>query len=588
MVTQKKYFRVELRIQKKTLVIASIILLMINLGSISNQVVGKTLEFKIRTKIEFKSANDWNNIDLLYPNQYHTPEQLTEELLQISNAAPEIVDLFSLGKSIEGRDIHCIRITNEQNTLPKAGVLFVAQHHAREQITVEVILRFMLILVNTYGINPEITEYLQTEELFFIPTLNPDGLHYTLGNDSMQGDSWLRRNLHNFDDDRDGLLNEDPPDDENGDGVISEFSVIQKSTGNVVDYYLEGIDNDGDGKINEDPIGGVDLNRNYAYRWNDSSCNSGVGSDSTLPDYPGTSAFSEPETRAFRDFVKKNDRWFATAISLHSGINATYFPWASKAYWAETTLYSRISTDLVQILPENFITESELSELSESVGYTCAGEWGDWMYDKRNCLVPLTFEIYHNLSSDDEGKRVSFNNTHEIWRWDGIYGYFSPDESAIDAVWDDIKSVFLYWLRLTPRIKPTIKSVTGGKNASDTLKVKLSIVNLSPFIGTINELRVTNETCDSVTRRGSPVTISEIPAGEGAVEKIFEFELKQDFSIGTNLTLYIGNEFVGYTPITIEEKQIEETQPVTIGIIAPILALTVIVVLRFMKLSRKD
>lgn len=552
-----------------------VFLLTLNLGSVKNQVIELDLEYKARTIHNFKSAKDWYNIDLLYPDQYHTPEQLNEELLQINYSAPEIVDLFLIGKSIEGRDIYCVRITNELNPLPKANVLFVAQHHAREQITIEVVLRFMLILVNTHGINPEITEYLETEEIFFIPTLNPDGLQYTIGNETIQGDPWLRKNLRVFDDDRDGLNNEDPPDDTNGDGIISEFDVIDKNTGKIVDYYLEGIDNDGDGKINEDPLGGVDLNRNYDYRWNDSACNSGWGSDSTFSDYPGSSAFSEPETRSYRDFVK--DRWFATAVSFHSGINATYFPWASNPYWAEKTLYSRIYSDLMQILPEKYITEPD---------YTCAGEWGDWMYDKRDCLVPMTFEIYHNLSSEEEVEQVSYNSTHEIWRWDGIYGCFSPDESAINAVWNDIKPVFLYWLKLTPRIKPTIKSVTGGKNASDMLNLKLSIVNLSPLIGTINGLNVIKENFDSVLRKGSAVTVSEIPAG-GAVDKSFEFELEQDFAIGSNLTLFIGNEFVGYTPIIIEEKQIEKAQPVSIGIIVPIFALTMIVVLRFIKLDGK-
>ncbi|MHA1237416.1 MAG: M14 family zinc carboxypeptidase, partial [Candidatus Hodarchaeales archaeon] len=85
----------------------------------------------------------WEDISLIYPDQYHTPEQVVEELNLITATAPHIVEMSVLGQSIQGRDIHLMKITNEQNTVPKAGVFIIAQHHAREQISVEVALRFM-------------------------------------------------------------------------------------------------------------------------------------------------------------------------------------------------------------------------------------------------------------------------------------------------------------------------------------------------------------------------------------------------------------------------------------------------------------
>ncbi len=574
--------------KKKSFLTIILLILTIITSVNQNQAFELAPIYKIKKIKDPRIVRDWSSISLLYPDQYHTPEELIKELQQINDTASEIVDIFTIGKSIEGRDIYCLRITNEKNELPKAGVIFIAQHHAREQITVEAVLRFTLRLVNNYGIDNEITEYVDKEEIFIIPTLNPDGLHYVVGNETLLGDSWFRKNLRSIDDDNDGQIEEDPPDDTNGDGIISEFDIIDKNTGKFVDYYLEGIDNDGDGKINEDPLGGVDLNRNYDFHWNDSTTDSGWGSDTTQEDYPGTAPFSEPETQAYRDFLENKS--FASAISLHSGINATYFPWSYQPYWAEVDLYSLIRSDLQESLPPRYFgnpknLESKNHPRAEDDIYTTAGEWGDWMYTAKDCLVPMTFEIYYNTSSDDAVELDFENDSHQIWRWDGIYEMFAPVESAINALWDVIQPAFDYWLEITPRLKLTMDSVTGGKNKSDTLKVKLTIENLSPRIRTIDELNVVNEDFDSVLNNGKPVTISEISAGKTESES-FEFQLEEDLTEGMDLILHVGNDFVGYSSIIIQEDQIKAAQNVSIGVIAPLLAILTIVLIRFRKISK--
>ena len=97
-----------------------------------------------------------------------------------------------------------------------------------------------------------------------------------------------RSTVRPYDSDGDGLLDEDSPDDINGDGIILQmrWKVSENGT-HVIDpadksgrlmkqvsagegnYRVasEGIDNDGDGRINEDGIGGLDLHRNYAENW---------------------------------------------------------------------------------------------------------------------------------------------------------------------------------------------------------------------------------------------------------------------------------------------------------------------------------
>ena len=137
-------------------------------------------------------------------------------------------------------------------------------------MTVEVALRFILLLLNNYGEDDLITEYVDTQEIYIIPTLNPDALNVVVN----EGNHWLRKNLRPYDNDGDGLFSEDDVEDVNGDGWISDFLVYEKDyptqVRNINSYdweYWEGIDIDDDGLVNEDEVGLVDLNRNYPKFW---------------------------------------------------------------------------------------------------------------------------------------------------------------------------------------------------------------------------------------------------------------------------------------------------------------------------------
>jgi hypothetical protein len=570
----------------KNMLIVFCIFLAIGSWTTQTQTVLLVSSVQITPSFYFSVERDWSSISLLYPDQYHTPEELVEELHQINNTAPEIIDFFTIGESFEGRKIYCLRVTNEQNTNPKAGTLIIAQHHAREQISMEVSLRFLHRLVNNYGTDEKITEYIDSQEIFVIPSLNPDGLHYVLGNSTLLGDNWLRKNMRRIDDDGDGLFNEDPPDDANHDGIISEYRVYSKPADYwLLDYdYLEGTDDDGDLLVNEDPRGGVDLNRNYGYRWNDPTITSGSGTDTTSETYPGTAPFSEPETLAFRDFMENKS--FSTAISLHSGINATLFPWGSENYYAEYTLYNDLFYDIEDILPSKYLSYGGIQQL----GYKTAGDWGDWMYEAKECLVPMTFEIYHNTSSDAQEYVIVDNPTYKKIRWDGIYGFFNPREAYIDALWNDIQPVFDYWLDITPRLIINIESISGSKNSGDTLEVMVSIENLSPRLSTINDLNVVHSDFSSLLYQGSPVTISKVKA-QKTIGTSFYFELEAVLDSGDNVSLLLGNDYVGYTPIIIQEENVQEggvDQGTSFGFLTALLAIPVIIALKSINAKKRE
>ncbi|MFX0108025.1 MAG: M14 family zinc carboxypeptidase [Candidatus Hodarchaeota archaeon] len=498
----------------------------------------------------------WDDVSLMYEGQFHDPAEVEEEIENIHVLVPELVDLEIIGQSYLGRDITCLRITNEQIEIQKAKTLVVAQHHGREQITVEIALRFILQLLNGYGVDSLLTEYIDTQEIYIIPTLNPDALELVVN----QNNHYLRKNLRPFDNDNDGLFDEDPIDDANGDGVIYERHVFRKTGGEpeFLYQYYEGIDDDGDGLVNEDEVGCTDLNRNYDSYWGGTP---GSSPDPTSQAYHGAEPFSEPETQAFRDFAERHR--FAMAYSLHSGINATYFPDDANYHWLDPVLSYEVVEDFAEILPSSFNeiyeypSHSETTwqdEVAPDTGY--CGLWADWMYHERDSTLPICFELYHNESSDYEHsyELIWENSTHMEMEWKSIYGYFNPVESYIDDLWEEVKPAFNYLLRMTPRLRVDITTVSGTPGQGESISIDVGISNLSPRLGTVDEVELRSSNGD---------LLDSYAAVDGGSTDHYISSIPASFT-GDDYTVLVGNNFTGYVSVTIGS-----TNPL-FGILVPI------------------
>lgn len=239
---------------------------------------------------------------------YLDQNALTRELRALVSSSPS-AKMTSLSTTIGGRDIWVIEIANPGGmpVTDRPGVLMVANlegdhligsSHALETV------RYLLANATT----PAVKQVLDRQVVYVFPRLNPDGAELSFATVK----SGQKRNLRPYDDDNDGRVDEDGPEDLNGDGVISVMRVKDPTGEYMVDpadpramkkadakkgevgaykLYWEGIDNDGDGFFNEDGPGGVDLNRNFQH------------------DYPyfavdaGPHMVSEKESRALMDFM---------------------------------------------------------------------------------------------------------------------------------------------------------------------------------------------------------------------------------------------------------------------------------------------
>ena len=100
-----------------------------------------------------------------------------DTLLYLNTTYPDIVDVFRIGESWQGRTIYCVRLTSESQTQPKPKVLFVGYHHSAEPISAELPLYFVVQAATDYGTNKAVTRMIDLCEIYVVVALNPDGFH---------------------------------------------------------------------------------------------------------------------------------------------------------------------------------------------------------------------------------------------------------------------------------------------------------------------------------------------------------------------------------------------------------------------------
>jgi len=336
-------------------------------------------------------------------DHYHSYDEIVNYLLYLNASYSQFVDVFAIGSSIENRTIYAAKITDESVITAKTNLLIVGYHHAREPISAELAIYFIDWLL--FGTNNTVAPQLKEVAVFVVPALNVDGFNSSAVND------WQRKNSRPIDEDHDGVCDEDPPCDVNGDGFVG---ALYANNGTFIRW--EGNDTDGDGNL--DWAGGVDLNRNYSFKWN-ATVQSG-SNDPTAEDYRGTAPFSEPETQAIRNLVQKY--YFSFAVSLHSGTKLVLYPWAYTSDRArDFELLENMSARIGELVSAPHMQSANL--------YTSSGDFADWIYSTQGTLA-FTFEVYGD-SSAWHYLPGPVNDT--FWQV-GIKRAFSPSPEQISTV----------------------------------------------------------------------------------------------------------------------------------------------------------
>ena len=236
-------------------------------------------------------------------DRYRKPEELNAALRDLAKANPAVARVHALAKSAGGRELVLLEVGPETaktaKTLP--AVFVAANMEGTVPIAGEAALYLAKLVIGKADMRSDRTWYI-------LPCGNPDAAARYFAKPLYRD----ARNARPQNDDRDDAVDEDGPDDLDGDGLITQLRVKDpegawmavpgeprlmkradwsKGEKGVWKLHPEGLDNDGDGKINEDGPGGVNVGTAFPHLFKYHAPDSGP--------WPG----SEPETFAlFRFF----------------------------------------------------------------------------------------------------------------------------------------------------------------------------------------------------------------------------------------------------------------------------------------------
>ncbi|MDO8804577.1 MAG: M14 family metallopeptidase [Elusimicrobiota bacterium] len=264
---------------------------------------------------------------------YHNFKETVDLLKQMAAANPDIASLFSIGKTVEGRDIWCLRINSSakgEAVSSKPGALYIGNHHAREHLSNEVPLLLAAWLFDHKN-DADIKKYISTLDIYIIPMLNPDGAENDIKTGSYR---YYRKNM----------------------------------------------------SMNSDKSRGVDLNRNYDSWWCQAGASTYPGSDT----YCGPKAFSEPESQAVKRFTEARKN-LKTHISYHSYASEILYPWGGSdddiPNAKDRQAFINIGAAMGKLTGYRSYKSSEM--------YIATGDSCDWAYAAAG-IFAFTFELEGN------------------------------------------------------------------------------------------------------------------------------------------------------------------------------------------------
>lgn len=289
---------------------------------------------------EFPVPENW---ELGSMGGFYTYQQVLDKLDFMAEQWPDLItvrtpineDLLSHN----GNPIWWIKISdnpNEQEDEPQ--VLYTGLHHAREGIGVQQMIYFMLHLLENYESSEEIQTLVNSRELYFVPVINPDGYLYNEQTNPNGGGMWRKNRLNNG----------------------GSF--------------------------------GVDINRNYGYKWglDDNGSSPNPGSDT----YRGPSAFSEPETQNMKQFIEEHN--FKIALNYHSYSNLLLYPWGYQdAPCPDDAIFNAHAQMMTR--DNNYVYGAGSSTI-----YPTNGGSDDWMYGDSESRDPV-FAYTPELGSSSDG-----------------------------------------------------------------------------------------------------------------------------------------------------------------------------------------
>jgi carboxypeptidase T len=277
-------------------------------------------------------------------SRYHSYAEMLAVLQATEAAHPDIVHIFSIGQSYLGREMWAAKVSDNVATdEPEPEVLLDSLHHAREHLSLEQNLAVLGWLTDDYGTDPQITNIVNSREIWIVFAVNPDGAEFDLTGDPYR--AWRKNRQPNA------------------------------------------------GSTHR----GTDLNRNYGYKW---GCCGGSSASKASATYRGKSAFSAPETQAMRDFMLSRRiggvQQIKTAITFHTAGEQILWPYGytKKDVPGDMTVDDQAA---LAAMGRKMARMNGYHPMQSSGLYITDGDEIDWAYGSQRIWM-YTFELYPSHS----------------------------------------------------------------------------------------------------------------------------------------------------------------------------------------------
>ncbi len=261
---------------------------------------------------------------------YHNLDEVLAHLDRMHELYPTLISArFAVGSSYEERPLWAVKLgvgAADAEHQSEAVVYFESLTHAREPMSMEVLLYYMWWLLEGYGTNPTAKYLLENRTIYLLPVVNPDGYKY---NERIAP---------------------------NGGGMIRKNRRIDSDCDTL--------------------SGGVDLNRNYAEGW---GSDAGSSPDPCRQTYRGSAAFSEPESQAVRDFIDRIKP--VIAYSNHSFGQKLLLPWSHIDKPADFDKYAGLASNFI---PPSYFGYGTVRQM---LGYLSSGNTRDFMHRQGICAM---------------------------------------------------------------------------------------------------------------------------------------------------------------------------------------------------------
>ena len=436
-------------------------------------------------------------------NRYHDYAQSTKLLQDLAAAYPKQARLTSLGKSYGGRDMWVLTVTNHElgDDKLRPAMWIDGGIHANEIQSVEVVLYTAWYLCEMQAESETIKRLLNERVFYLMPMMSPDSrdAHFYEPNDTHSP----RTGQRPVDDDKDGLVDEDGPNDIDGDGSITAMRIRDKNgrykshpdfprlmvptkEGEQGEYRLvgqEGIDDDGDGQVNEDGDGRYDPNRDWGWNWQ--------------PDYIQNGAYRYPfsigENRLVADFIADRPN-IAGGQSYHNaGGMILRGPGEKQDTFepADIRVYDAIGQRGAQMLP-GYRYMNVANDLYEVWG----GEV-DWLHQSRG-IFAFTNELFtpfnYFRTTGHEGYFGSTEVQHQFDKYlllgDGFADWHEVDHPQYGKV--ELGGMRKNWVRQPPSFlleEECHRNMAFTLYHADELPlVKIQSVEVKPLGGNLRQL----------------------------------------------------------------------------------------------------